>query len=214
MLKEGDKVPTGLLRTSFESVVPGQEPGATFSLADLTPAGKALVVFFYPKDSTPGCTREAQGFTASKKALEKAGAVVVGVSRDSVKSHCSFRDKFGLAVPLLSDPERLLHEGFGAWGEKTMYGKKVLGTIRSTFVVAPDGNLAKVFSSVKVDGHADAVLDVLRGMGGGNSAAPAAKPSKAPAKKAAAPAKAAPAKKAPAKKAAAAPAKKAPARKR
>ncbi len=162
MLKEGDKVPAGLLRTSFESVVPGQEPGATFSLADLTPAGKALLVFFYPKDSTPGCTREAQGFTASKKAIEKAGAVVVGVSRDSVKSHCSFRDKFGLAVPLLSDPERLLHEGFGAWGEKTMYGKKVLGAIRSTFLVK-DGKIAQAWPNVKVDTHIEQVLAALGG---------------------------------------------------
>ncbi len=169
MLKEGDKVPAGLLRTSFESVVPGQEPGATFSLADLTPAGKALVVFFYPKDSTPGCTREAQGFTTSRKALEKAGAVVVGISRDSVKSHCSFRDKFGLAVPLLSDPERLLHEGFGAWGEKTMYGKKVLGTIRSTFLVK-DGKIAKAWPNVKVDAHIEQVLAAL---GGKADAAPA-----------------------------------------
>ncbi|HSO40873.1 MAG TPA: peroxiredoxin [Labilithrix sp.] len=183
MLKEGDKVPAGLLRTSFESVVPGQQAGATFSLADLTPAGKTLVLFFYPKDSTPGCTREAQGFTASRKAIEKAGAVVVGVSRDSVKSHCSFRDKFGLAVPLLSDPERLLHEGFGAWGEKTMYGKKVLGTIRSTFLVK-DGTIARVWPSVKVDGHIEQVIASL----GGSAAATApkavakAKPAKAAAK--------------------------------
>ena len=162
MLKEGDKVPAGLLRTSFEGVVPGREPGETFSLSDLTPAGKALVVFFYPKDSTPGCTREAQGFTASRKAIEKAGAVVVGVSRDSVKSHCSFRDKSGLALPLLSDPERLLHEGFGAWGEKTMYGKKVLGTIRSTFLVK-DGKIAKAWPNVKVDAHIDQVLAALAG---------------------------------------------------
>jgi len=171
VLKEGDKVPAGLLRTSFEGVVPGREPGETFSLADLTPAGKALVVFFYPKDSTPGCTREAQGFTASKKAIEKAGAVVVGVSRDSVKSHCSFRDKFGLTLPLLSDPERLLHEGFGAWGEKTMYGKKVLGAIRSTFLVK-DGKIAKAWPNVKVDVHIEQVLAALAG----KDAAPAAPP--------------------------------------
>ena len=102
MLKEGDKVPAGLLRTSFESLVPGRQPGETVALADLAPAGKTLVLYFYPKDSTPGCTRQAQGFTASRKAIEKAGGVVVGVSRDSVKSHCSFRDKFGLAIPLLT----------------------------------------------------------------------------------------------------------------
>ena len=184
MLKEGDKVPAGLLRTSFESVVPGQEAGATFSLADLTPPGHTLVLFFYPKDSTPGCTREAQGFTASRKALEKAGAVVVGVSRDSVKSHCSFRDKFGLAVPLLSDPERLLHEGFGAWGEKTMYGKKVLGTIRSTFLVK-DGKVTKVWPSVKVDSHIEQVIAAL----GGSATTAPAKPKTKAAKPKATPAK-------------------------
>ena len=177
MLKEGDKVPAALLHTSFESVVPGREAGATLSLADLNPAGKTLVLFFYPKDSTPGCTREAQGFTAARKAIEKAGGVVVGVSRDSVKSHCSFRDKFGLAVPLLSDPDRLLHEGFGAWGEKTMYGKKVLGTIRSTFLVN-DGTIAKAWSSVKVDGHVEQVIAALGGDGA------AAKPKAATAAKA------------------------------
>lgn len=179
VLKEGDKVPAGLLRTSFESMVPGKTPGDTVSLADLTPAGKTLVLFFYPKDSTPGCTREAQGFTASRKAIEKAGGTVVGVSRDSVKSHVSFRDKFGLAIPLLSDPERLLHEGFGAWGEKTMYGKKVLGAIRSTFLIK-DGNVVKVWPSVKVDAHVEQVLAALSGK------ETSATPAKTPAKKAAA----------------------------
>jgi peroxiredoxin Q/BCP len=177
VLKEGDKVPAGLLHTSFESMVPGHEPGETLALADLTPAGKTLVLFFYPKDSTPGCTREAQGFTASRKAIEKAGGVVVGVSRDSVKSHCSFRDKFGLAIPLLSDPDRLLHEGFGAWGEKTMYGKTVLGAIRSTFLVK-DGKVLKVWPSVKVDVHVDQVLAALSG----KDAPAAAKPAKPTAK--------------------------------
>lgn len=164
MLKEGDKVPPALLRTSFEALLPTprSEAGRTVSLAELTPADRTLVLFFYPKDSTPGCTREAQGFTAQKKAIEKAGGVVVGVSRDSVKSHCSFRDKFGVAVPLVSDPERLLHEGFGAWGEKTMYGKKVLGAIRSTFLIK-GGVVVKVWPSVKVDGHVDAVLAALNG---------------------------------------------------
>ena len=164
MLKEGDKVPAALLRTSFEALLPTPrgEAGKTVSLGELAPADRTLVLFFYPKDSTPGCTREAQGFTAQKKAIEKAGGVVVGVSRDSVKSHCSFRDKFGVAVPLLSDPERLLHEGFGAWGEKTMYGKKVLGAIRSTFLIK-GGVVVKVWPSVKVDGHVDAVLAALSG---------------------------------------------------
>ena len=176
MLKEGDKVPAGLLRTSFESLVPGREPGAAVALADLAPAGTTLVLYFYPKDSTPGCTRQAQGFTASREAIAKAGGVVVGVSRDSVKSHCSFRDKFGVAIPLLSDPERLLHEGFGAWGEKTMYGKKVLGAIRSTFLVK-DGTVVRVWPSVKVDGHVEQVVAALGPASAKETAKPSAKKS-------------------------------------
>jgi peroxiredoxin Q/BCP len=138
------------------------KPATSVRLDELASAGKTLVLYFYPKDSTPGCTRQAEGFTASRKAIEKAGGVVVGVSRDSVKSHCSFRDKYGLAIPLLSDPDRKLHEGFGAWGEKVMYGKKILGAIRSTFLVK-DGKVVKVWPSVKVDGHIDAVLAALSG---------------------------------------------------
>jgi peroxiredoxin Q/BCP len=162
VLKEGDKVPAALLRASFDASVAGSAAAKPVTLAELAPAGKTLVLFFYPKDSTPGCTREAQGFSASKKAIEKAGGVVVGVSRDSVKSHGSFRDKYGLAIPLLSDPERKLHEAFGAWGEKIMYGKKVLGAIRSTFLVK-DGSVVQAWPSVKVDGHVEAVLAALSG---------------------------------------------------
>ncbi|MBX3189842.1 MAG: peroxiredoxin [Labilithrix sp.] len=167
MLKEGDKVPGPLLKSKFDAMTAAGDAGTKIALGDLAP-GKTLVVFFYPKDSTPGCTREAQGFTASRRAIEKAGGFVVGVSRDSVKSHCSFRDKFSLDVPLVSDPDRVLHEGFGAWGEKVMYGKKVLGAIRSTFLVR-DGKVVKVWPSVKVDGHVDQVLEAL---GGGGKAAP------------------------------------------
>src|SRR5512141_2473566 len=88
-------------------------------------AGKKLVLYFYPKDSTPGCTREAIGFSEAIDRITAAGASVVGVSRDSVKSHCNFRDKYSLKIPLLSDPDLSLHRAFGAWGEKMMYGKKV-----------------------------------------------------------------------------------------
>ncbi|AKV01056.1 Thiol peroxidase, Bcp-type [Labilithrix luteola] len=199
MLKEGDKAPDFSLET---------QDGKRASLRDLAPAGKTLVLFFYPKDSTPGCTREAQAFTASRKAIEKAGGVIAGISRDSVKSHNSFRDKFKLDVTLLSDPERKAHEAYGAWGEKTMYGKKVLGAIRSTFLVK-DGKVVRVFPNVKVDGHADQVLAALSG-----ESAPAAKkatPKKAAATKAA-PKKAA-AKPAAKKAAAAKPAKKVAAKK-
>jgi peroxiredoxin Q/BCP len=124
--------------------------------------GKWLVLYFYPRDNTPGCTREAQGFSAAAAALKKLGAEVIGVSKDSVSSHCGFRDKFGLKFPLLSDPELEAHKAFGAWGTKTMYGKKVQGTIRSTFLISPEGNIARSWSGVKVDGHVDAVIAALR----------------------------------------------------
>lgn len=166
MLEEGHKVPAALMRASFDASFANVKPDGgdvarSVTLAELAPRGKTLVLFFYPKDSTPGCTREAQGFSAAQKAIEKAGGVVVGVSRDSMKSHASFRAKYELTVPLISDPDRKLHEGFGAFGEKTMYGKKVMGTIRSTFLVA-DGKVVKAWPSVKVDGHVDAVIEALK----------------------------------------------------
>jgi len=199
MLKEGDKAP------AFELT---SDAGSTIKLADF--AGKKLVIYFYPRDNTPGCTREAVGFSEAVDRITAAGATVLGVSKDSIKSHCTFRDKYSLKIRLLSDPELTLHRAFGAFGQKMMYGKAVEGTIRSTFVIGPNGVITKVFPNVKVDGHVDQVLAAL----GSTAAAPA------PAKKvAAAPAKkvaAAPAKKAaaaPAKKAAAAPAKKVAAKK-
>ena len=151
MLKEGDRVPAFALES---------DSGTKVSSKDLL--GSPAVVYFYPRDSTPGCTREAEAFSAAVPALKKLGARVVGISKDSVKSHCSFRDTYALKIPLLSDPDLKVHKAFGAYGEKTMYGKKVMGTIRSTFVVGSDGTIARVFPKVKVDGHADAVLDVLR----------------------------------------------------
>ncbi len=180
MLKEGDKAP------SFERE---SDAGKTVKLSDF--AGKKLVLYFYPKDNTPGCTREAIGFSEAIDRIAAAGAGVVGVSRDSVKSHCNFRDKYSLKIPLLSDPDLSLHRAFGAWGEKTMYGKKVEGTIRSTFLIGGDGTIEKAWPSVKVDKHVEEVLAALGG------AAPAATETKAaPAKKAAAEKKSAPAKKA------------------
>jgi peroxiredoxin Q/BCP len=179
MLKEGDKAP------SFE--LPS-DAGRAVKLSDF--AGKKLVLYFYPRDNTPGCTREAIAFSAALKQIAASGASVVGVSKDSVKSHGSFRDKHQLTIPLLSDADLAVHRAFGAWGEKTMYGKKVEGTIRSTFVIGPEGTITKVFPSVKVDGHVEQVLAAL----GGASAA------KAPAAKATKTITDAPAKKAPAKK--------------
>jgi thioredoxin-dependent peroxiredoxin len=154
------------------------DDGKHRSLADFK--GKWLVLYFYPKDDTPGCTREAQGFSEAAARLAKLGAHVAGVSKDSIKSHCSFRDKYGLRFPLLSDPDLATHTAYGAWGEKTLYGRKFEGTIRSTFLVAPDGTLARAWRSVKVDGHVDAVIAQLSGGKGGakpapKKAAPAAK---------------------------------------
>jgi peroxiredoxin Q/BCP len=154
--------------------------GGRVSLADFE--GKWLIVYFYPKDNTPGCTREAQAFTASGPRLAKLGAAVLGISKDSVKSHCGFRDKIGIRFPLLSDPDLAAHKAYGAWGMKTMYGKKVEGTIRSTFLVAPDGTIARAWRSVKVDGHADAVEEALREAQGGGPSKTPAKAKKAPAK--------------------------------
>jgi peroxiredoxin Q/BCP len=159
MLKEGAKAPP------FE--LPS-DAGDTVRLRDF--AGKPVVVYFYPRDNTPGCTREAQAFAAAKRDWAKLGAAVLGVSKDSVASHCGFRDKYALNFPLLSDPDLSVHKAYGAWGEKTMYGKKVKGVIRSTFVIGPDGKLAKVFPSVNVDGHAEKVLDALRELQSGGAA--------------------------------------------
>jgi len=169
VLKEGDKAPP------FELA---SDEGGKVSLRDF--AGKALVLYFYPRDNTPGCTREAQAFTAARRAIEKAGGAVVGVSRDSLKSHQSFREKCKLGITLLSDPDLAVHKAYGAWGEKTMYGKKIEGVLRSTFIVK-DGKIARAFPNVKVDGHADAVLAALGDLSGAPS-----KPAKSTAKKAAA----------------------------
>jgi thioredoxin-dependent peroxiredoxin len=153
------------------------DDGKRLSLEDFD--GKWLVLYFYPRDNTPGCTREAQDFTGAAGRLRKLGAEVVGVSKDSVKSHCGFRDKFDIGFPLLSDPDLAAHKAYGAWGPKTLYGKTIEGTLRSTFLIAPDGTIAQIWKSVKVDGHAEKVIAAL-------SAAPATKASvaKKPATKA------------------------------
>ncbi len=135
------------------------DAGAPVRLADFE--GEWLVLYFYPRDSTPGCTREAQDFTSAVGRLRKLGARVVGVSKDSLKSHGSFRDKFAIGFPLLSDPDLAAHKSYGAWGKKVMYGKHIEGTLRSTFLIAPNGRIAQVWRSVRVDGHADAVVAAL-----------------------------------------------------
>jgi peroxiredoxin Q/BCP len=145
------------------------DSGAEVSLDDFR--GKWVVLFFYPKDHTPGCTREALAFQAASAVLARRGAVVLGVSRDTVTSHVSFKQKQGLKFPLLSDPAADTHKLYGAFGEKMMYGKKVVGAIRTTVLVRPDGTVGRVFSPVKVEGHADAVLaEIERSSSGSPSA--------------------------------------------
>jgi len=136
--------------------------GGTVSLADL--AGKPVVLYFYPRDNTPGCTREACDFQASLAAFARLGAVVLGVSKDSLASHDKFAGQYGLRFPLLSDADSKVMAAYGAWGEKTLYGKKFVGTIRTTVLIDRRGVVARVWPSVKVDGHAAAVLDAVRAL--------------------------------------------------
>jgi peroxiredoxin Q/BCP len=135
--------------------------GKTVTLADF--AGKDLVLYFYPKDDTPGCTKEACGFRDSWKEIQKLGAVVVGVSPDSGASHEKFAKKYKLPFPLLSDPDKRVMTAYGAFGEKTMYGKKVQGVIRSTVWIGPDGKVKKHWARVaKAEAHPDQVLEALK----------------------------------------------------
>ena len=136
------------------------DDGSTVSLADL--AGKRVVLYFYPKDNTPGCTREACAFQENLAAIRKAGAVVLGVSRDSAKTHAGFKSKYGLAFPLLSDPDAAVHKAYGAWGTKKSYGREMTGALRATVIIDGSGRIVKRFPSVKVDGHAKQVLDALK----------------------------------------------------
>ncbi|MDZ7652286.1 MAG: peroxiredoxin [Burkholderiaceae bacterium] len=123
--------------------------------------GKIVVLYFYPKDNTPGCTTEGQDFAALHAKFKKAGAVIVGVSRDSLKSHASFKEKMGFPSELISDPEEALCELFGVMKMKNMYGKQVRGIERSTFLIDGDGKLRREWRGVKVPGHADEVLAAL-----------------------------------------------------
>lgn len=125
-------------------------------------AGKHVVLYFYPKDDTPGCTVEACNFRDNMAVLEQEGAVVLGVSLDSVESHQKFRDKFELPFTLLSDPEHAVADAYGVYGKKTFMGREYMGVDRATFVIGPDGTLEKLWAKVKPDGHAAEVLAWLR----------------------------------------------------
>jgi thioredoxin-dependent peroxiredoxin len=153
VIKEGEKAPDFKLPSS---------EGSEVSLKDLR--GKPVVVYFYPKDDTPGCTKQACAFRDGYAALKKK-AVLLGVSPDSTESHERFRDKYKLPFALLADPDKAVAKKYGAFGEKMLYGKKVVGMIRSTFVIDAQGVVRKVFPKVRVDGHADKVLEALAQLG-------------------------------------------------
>jgi len=147
----GDKAPAFSLE---------DQSGKTVKLSDFK--GRKVVLYFYPKDDTPGCTREACAFRDEHSALRKAGAVVLGISPDSGASHAKFAGKYKLPFPLLADTDHAVAEKYGAWGEKSLYGRKFMGLIRSTFLVDGSGKVARVWPKVKVDGHADQVLEAVR----------------------------------------------------
>lgn len=150
MVEVGKKAPAFSLPAST---------GGKVSLADY--AGKRLVVYFYPKDNTPGCTTEARDFEAARTRLRALSAEVVGISKDSLASHEKFRDKCGLGFALLSDPDGKVIEKYGAWGEKNLYGKKSMGILRTTVLIDEKGVVRKIFPKVRVNGHVEAVLEAL-----------------------------------------------------
>jgi thioredoxin-dependent peroxiredoxin len=149
-LKEGDKAPDFSAETSG---------GGRASLSELK--GKQIVLYFYPRDDTPGCTKEACAFRDAYSDFRKKGAVVLGVSTDPVKSHDKFTEKFKLPFPLLADPEKKIVEAYGVWGEKSFMGRKYMGTNRVTFLIGVDGRIKKIWPKVKPEEHADEVLAAL-----------------------------------------------------
>lgn len=150
MLKAGDKAPLFSLPS---------DTGEPIALKDLK--GKPVVIYFYPKDDTSGCTVEACEFRDSWREVKQSGAVVLGVSPDSAVSHQKFKAKYSLPFPLLADEGHKVAEAYGAWGEKSMYGRKYQGILRTTFLIGKDGRIARVFEKVKPKGHAALVLAAL-----------------------------------------------------
>ena len=150
MLKEGDKAPDIRVQT---------DAGAEFRLSDLK--GKRVVLYFYPRADTPGCTVEACEFRDGIKAFAKKGVAVVGVSPDKPAAQAKFKQKYDLPFTLLADEEKTAAEAYGVWKEKNMYGKKVMGIVRTTFVIGPDGRIEKIYGNVKAQGHASQVLAEL-----------------------------------------------------
>ncbi len=151
-LNIGDKAP--------EFVLPAST-GEDISLKDQ--AGKKVVLYFYPKDDTPGCTKEACGFRDASDELQALGAVVLGVSADSVKSHEKFVGKYELNFPLLADTEKVVANSYGAWGEKQRYGRTYMGMNRMTYLIDESGNIERIWPAVKADGHAAEVVEAIKG---------------------------------------------------
>ncbi len=149
-IEEGKKAPAFSLK---------DQNGKTVKLADFK--GKYVVLYFYPKDNTPGCTTQACSFRDEYSALQKTGAVVLGVSPDDEKSHQKFATKYDLTFPLLVDADHAVAEKYGAWGEKSLYGRKFMGIIRSTFLIGPDGKVVRAWPKVKVAGHVDQVKEAV-----------------------------------------------------
>ena len=152
MLEKGMKAPDFSL---------SDKDGNMVSLSQF--AGKKVIVYFYPKDNTPGCTRQACAFAEAFEEFRNIDAIVIGISKDSVSSHVKFAEKYALPFVLLSDPEHQVIEVFGAWGEKKNYGKTYFGTVRSTFVIDENGIIEKVMPKVKPDTHAAEILEYLKG---------------------------------------------------
>lgn len=152
-LDAGDKAPAFTLAA---------DGGGTVSLKDF--AGKALVLYFYPKDDTSGCTKEAIGFSEKIDAFKRAGAAVVGVSKDSVAAHDKFKAKYDLAITLGSDPDTKMIAAYGAWVEKSMYGRKYMGIDRSTFLIDGKGKIVRAWRKVKVPGHVEEVLAAVKAL--------------------------------------------------
>ncbi len=153
MVEVGDKAPNFSLPT---------DAGDTVTLKDFK--GQALILYFYPKDDTPGCTKEAIGFSEDLAKFKKAGATVLGVSKDSVEKHAKFRAKHDLAVALGSDEEGAVVEDYGVWVEKNMYGKKYMGIERATFLIDGKGVVREIWRKVKVPGHVEKVLEAVKGL--------------------------------------------------
>ncbi len=149
----GDKAPDFSMPT---------DGGGNVSLSELK--GKPVVLYFYPKDDTPGCTKEAIAFSEQLKDFNKAGAVIIGTSADTVAKHDKFKAKHGLNILLASDEDTKVCEAYGVWVEKNMYGKKYMGIERATYLIDPDGKVAQVWRKVKVPGHSDAVLEAVQAL--------------------------------------------------